>query len=107
MRVLHVIPSLSVKEGGPSLALPVMARALRQQGVEVTIATTDDDGRGKRLTVALGQSTIDDQQVQYIYFRKNTDFYKISFQLWHWLVKHVAEFHVVHIHALFSYSSIV
>jgi glycosyltransferase involved in cell wall biosynthesis len=107
MRVLHVIPSLSVKEGGPSLALPVMARALRQQGVEVTIATTDDDGRGKRRTVALGRYTIDDQQIHYIYFRKNTDFYKISFQLWRWLVKHVAEFHVVHIHALFSCSSIV
>jgi len=107
MRILHVIPSLSVKEGGPSLALPVMARALSQQGIEVTIATTDDDGRGKRQAVALGRYTIDDQRIHYIYFRKNTDFYKISFQLWRWLVKHVAEFHVVHIHALFSYTSIV
>jgi glycosyltransferase involved in cell wall biosynthesis len=107
MKILHVIPSLSVKEGGPSLALPVMARALSQQGIEVTIATTDDDGRGKRRTVALGQYTTDDQQIHYIYFRKNTDFYKVSFQLWRWLVKHVAEFHAVHIHALFSYSSIV
>jgi hypothetical protein len=41
MRVLHAIPSLSVKETGPSLALPVVARALRQ-GVEVTIATMGD-----------------------------------------------------------------
>jgi glycosyltransferase involved in cell wall biosynthesis len=106
MRVLHVIPSLSVKEGGPSLALPVMAHALRQQGIEVTIATTDDDGRGKRRLVALGQYTIDDQQIHYIYFRKNTDFYKVSFQLRHWLVNHVTDFHVVHIHALFSCSSI-
>jgi hypothetical protein len=44
MRVLHAIRSLSVKEIGPSLALPVVARALRQ-GVEVTIATTDDSAR--------------------------------------------------------------
>jgi glycosyltransferase involved in cell wall biosynthesis len=105
MRILHVIPSLSVKEGGPSLALPVMALALSKQGIEVTVATTDDDGRGKRKAVALGHC-IDDQRIHYIYFRKNTDFYKISFQLCRWLVKHVAEFHVVHIHALFSCSSI-
>jgi glycosyltransferase involved in cell wall biosynthesis len=107
MKVLHVIPSLSVKEGGPSLALPVMARALGQQGIEVTIATTDDDGRGKRLTVALGRNTIDDQWIHYIYFRKNTEFYKFSFQLTRWLLRHVADFEVVHIHALFSYSSVV
>ena len=106
MRILHVIPSLSVKEGGPSLALPVMARALSQQGIEVTVATTDDDGRDKRQTVASGQGT-DDQRIHYIYFRRNTGFYKVSFQLRHWLLKHVTEFHVVHIHALFSYTSIV
>ena len=106
MRILHVIPSLSVKEGGPSSALPVMVRALSQHGIEVTVATTDDDGRDKRQTVALGQGT-DDQRIHYIYFRRNTAFYKISFQLRHWLLKHVTEFHVVHIHALFSYTSIV
>src|SRR6266478_6931973 len=106
MRVLHVIPSLSVKDGGPSLALPVMARALSQRGIGVTIATTDDDGRGKRQGVALGQRT-DDQRIHYIYFRKNTEFYKFSFQLTRWLLKHVTDFEVVHIHALFSYSSVV
>jgi glycosyltransferase involved in cell wall biosynthesis len=106
MRVLHVIPSLSVKDGGPSLALPVMAHALSQRGIGVTIATTDDDGRGKRQAVALRQRP-DDQRIHYIYFRKNTEFYKFSFQLTRWLLKHVTDFEVVHIHALFSYSSVV
>jgi hypothetical protein len=40
MRVLHVIPSLSVKEGGPSFAIKAMAEALAGQGVQVTVATT-------------------------------------------------------------------
>ena len=42
MRVLHVIPSLSVKEGGPSFAVKAMAEALAGQGVQVTIATTGE-----------------------------------------------------------------
>jgi glycosyltransferase involved in cell wall biosynthesis len=107
MRVLHVIPSLSVKEGGPSLALPVMARALSQQGVEVTIATTDDDGRGERRAVPLRRFIKDEEGVQYIYFRKNTEFYKFSLQLTRWLLKHVSDFDLVHIHSLFSYSSVM
>src|SRR5881227_2564031 len=44
MRVLHVIPSLSLTEGGPSFAAKAMADALAGEGVEVTIATT----RGSR-----------------------------------------------------------
>src|SRR4051812_15131276 len=40
MNVLHVIPSLSVKEGGPSFAVKTMAEALVSEGVKVTIATT-------------------------------------------------------------------
>jgi hypothetical protein len=44
MRVLHVIPSLSAKDGGPSFALPLMARGLSQAGVEVDVLTTDGNG---------------------------------------------------------------
>src|SRR6266550_6121274 len=40
MRVLHVIPSLSAQEGGPSFAAKAMADALAGEGVQVTIATT-------------------------------------------------------------------
>src|SRR5205823_3323079 len=44
MRVLHVIPSLSLTDGGPSFAAKAIAEALAGEGVEVTIATT----RGSR-----------------------------------------------------------
>ena len=105
LRVLHVIPSVSPKHGGPSVALPLFARALARQNVKVTIATTDDDGPGARLDVPLDEVISRPGEPDYIYFRKNTEFYKISRTMARWLRHHVADYDIVHIHALFSFSS--
>lgn len=43
MKVLHVIPSLSERSGGPGQAIISMCRSLQEQGTEVLIATTDHD----------------------------------------------------------------
>lgn len=107
MNVLHVIPSLSLTHGGPSVALPAIARALLAQGVEVTISTTDDDGAGRRLAVQTGKLARDTDGAWRIYFRKNLEFYKVSVGLRSWLRQHVADYDVVHVHALFSFSSVV
>lgn len=107
MKVLHVIPSLSLRHGGPSVALPAIAEALVRQGIEVTIATTDDDGPGRRKKVALGETIHLRSGAQCLYFRKSIEFYKISRALSRWLQAHVTEFDLVHIHALFSFSSVV
>jgi len=84
--------------------MPALARALGEAGVEVTVVSTDDDGPGMRLQVPLGLE-IQGQGGQYLYFRKNTDFYKFSWQLTRWLARHVSDFDLVHVHALFSYAS--
>ena len=41
MRVLHVIPSVAERSGGPATAIVPMCRALQQHGVEVLLVTTD------------------------------------------------------------------
>jgi glycosyltransferase involved in cell wall biosynthesis len=41
MKVLHVIPSVSERSGGPGHAIISMCRSLQEQGTEVVIATTD------------------------------------------------------------------
>jgi len=41
MKILHVIPSISERSGGPGQAIIPMCRALRDKGVEVLLATTD------------------------------------------------------------------
>ena len=105
MRILHVIPSLSHRHGGPSIALPLMERALLAAGIDVTVATTNDDGPGGRIDVALGYPLAVNGATRY-YFGKQTEFYKFSLPLARWLDRHVADFDVVHVHALFSHASV-
>ena len=105
LRVLHVITSLSKSQGGPAVALPLLARALVQTGVDVTVVTTDDDGRGKRLPVPTGEPVTGEDGVAVVYFRKQTEFYRFSWGLTWWLWQHARNFDVVHIHALFTYTS--
>lgn len=108
LRVLHVIPSVSLRHGGPSVALPLFARVLTTaHNINVTVATTDDDGPDGRLDVPLNEVVSRPGEPDYIYFRKNTEFYKMSWTLARWLTRHVADYDLVHIHALFSFSSFV
>jgi glycosyltransferase involved in cell wall biosynthesis len=106
IRALHVIPSLSVKHGGPSYAARAVARALVSVDVDVTIATTDDNGSDARLKVPIGTS-LEEEGTHVYYFRRNILPYKVSFGLARWLKSNVAKFDVVHVHALFSFSSTV
>lgn len=106
MKVLHVIPSLSAVHGGPSRALALMERELAGLRVTVDTVTTDDDGfsrhNGKPSGIALQENGVTRR-----YFRKRTDFYKVSPSMCRWLAQHVGEYDLVHIHALFSFSSMV
>ena len=104
MRVLHVIPSLSPKHGGPSMALPAMARALDSLGISVDVATTDDDGPGCRISgIPLAVAT-QHEGFRVFYFPKQTEFYKVSLPLLRWLFRHVADYDAVHVHGVFSFS---
>ena len=102
MRVLHVIPSLSLVHGGPSRAIDLIERSIQNFNVEMEVATTDDDGPGKRVCVHQLNST----KARH-YFPKRTEFYKISPAMALWLFKHICDYDVVHIHSLFSFSSLV
>ncbi len=104
MRVLQVIPSISLVYGGPSQMILGFAAGLARQGVEVTILTTDSNGdQGQPpLDVPLDKPVFQDgYQIRYFRcspFRR----YKFSAELLQWLDHHVKEFDIAHIHALFS-----
>src|SRR4051812_8231237 len=103
-KVLHVIPSVGARRGGPSFLVRTLAQGLSQRGIETHIATTDDDGP-MRSQVPCGVPVLE-HGVTHWYFRRQTRFYTFSWPLSCWLSDHIADYDLVHIHALFSYSTL-
>ncbi len=103
VKVLHVIPSLSPRYGGPSTVLPIMARALVAEGVEIDVATIDDGDLG-----VSSYATLDFQPGGYrrIAFALQAKSCRIALSLGSWLQNHVSNYDVVHIHAVFTYSTL-
>lgn len=117
MKILHIIPSISPLRGGPSQAVLEMVWALRQQGVEAAIATTNDDGE-HQLDVPLNRLVdypIDAQDPHktvpvrfFPRFSPNINAvreFSISSALTAWLWQNIAKYDCLHIHAIFSYAS--
>ena len=104
MRILQIVPSVSLVYGGPSQMVLGLSKALANQGVDVTILTTDSNGDFGQppLDVPLDKPVPQDgYQVRYFRcspFRR----YKFSLDLLRWLWQHAGEFDLAHIHALFS-----
>lgn len=103
-KVLHVIPSISAAHGGPSRAIVAIEKALCLRGASVTTLTTDDDGPGRRLSDS--ERTAGAFGASRIYVRKWTEFYKVAPGVIPWLWNNIHRFDVVHIHALFSFTSV-
>lgn len=104
MKVLHVIPSLSRVHGGPTEALALIERALAAQGVSVDTAATDDDGPGARNGKPCGEPLQENGALHW-YFAKRTDFYKASPAFARWIASEGRHYDLLHIHALFSFTT--
>jgi len=109
MRVLHVIPSVGDQRGGPSRAVLDMVYALREQHVDAEIVATTDDGPGV-LAVPTGRTTTYAQVPVRFFDRYSPALssvreFAFARELAPWLWQHVADYDLVHVHALFSYAS--
>lgn len=109
MKVLHIIPSVAACRGGPSKAIIEMVNALNTSGISAEIATTNDDCDGQ-LNVALG-SLITFQNAPVRFFERCSPAhtalkeFQYSRSFSRWLRHHIAEYDVLHIHAIFSFTS--
>ncbi|WP_088889484.1 glycosyltransferase [Leptolyngbya ohadii] len=114
MKVLHVIPSLSPLRGGPSEAVVQMIRALRIQGIDAEIITTNDDG-DEVLNVPLCQPIAypEHSPVPVRFFPRFSPAipaireFAFSGTLAAWLCQNIAQYNLVHIHAIFSWASTI
>jgi glycosyltransferase involved in cell wall biosynthesis len=104
LRILQIVPSISLVYGGPSQMVLGLSSALAAEGAEVTVLTTDANGDVGQppLDVPRDRPVIQDgYQIRYFRcspFRR----YKFSLGLLRWLADHASEFDLAHIHALFS-----
>lgn len=111
MNILHVIPSVGSHRGGASQAVLEMLQSLKNTKVKVELVTTNDNGTDL-LDVPLSQLT-QYQEIPTRFFPRfspQVSFvreFAFSWELTKWLWKHIHEYDLVHIHALFSYASTV
>lgn len=108
LKILQIIPSISLVYGGPSQMIRGLSAALAQQPkdavAQVTVITTDSNGDVDEapLDVPLGEPVWQDGY-EIIYFRCSPfRRYKFSSDLLRWLWANAHHYDIAHIHALFS-----
>lgn len=103
MKILHVIPAIAPRYGGPSTAVIQMCRALATAGAEVHLAATDADGPG-RLPYPPGEWSEIEGIPTILFRRQFSEALKYSAPLAAWLRGAVSDYDVVHVHALLSHA---
>lgn len=85
--------------------MALMERALAARGICVATVTSDDDGPGRRNGKPCGVPLAENGATRR-YFRRQTGFYKASLSMARWLRCNAADYDLLHIHALFSFSTL-
>ncbi|MEM6253261.1 MAG: glycosyltransferase [Cyanobacteria bacterium P01_D01_bin.156] len=105
MKILHVIPSLSPKLGGPTQAVLHLSKNLQNCDVDVQILTTNDN-TDQLLDVPLLKTTLyKGVKVTFLprTLRAKEFIYARALNQWH--QQNLSSFDVVHTHYIFSYLS--
>lgn len=110
MKVLHIIPSISKKRGGPSTAIINMVRSLRDEGIDAAILTTNDNHFYREVDWPLGHWFWIDNVPILMFPTINSASklireYLISPKLSWWLLKNIDQYDALHVHSIFSYTS--
>lgn len=103
MKVLHVIPSLSPALGGPTQVALKIVRAIRHQGIDAEIVTTNHDHESN-LDLPLNQLIeYEGVPVWFLPVDYALKEYLFSAPLTKWLWQHISNYDLLDNHYLFSY----
>jgi len=107
MKLLHVIPSLDPKSGGPARAVTAYAN-ITQNFADVTIAATNEGFQTENTKAFIRSKTCIKDSVNimlhnYIGYHS----YKYSHSLRQWLYENITSFDMVHLHAAFSFMTTI
>jgi len=96
MKILHVIPYIHKKYGGPSSAIIDICKEQKRQGIIPEVATTFFKGEKIYL-----------KGIKVHSFQTNSKRYAISFKLRKWLINNIKNYDLIHIHSIFCYSTLI
>ncbi len=104
LRILHVVASYlpATRYGGPIFSVHGLARAQAAAGCEVSVLTTNVDGKGNSDVPLASPCVLDGVTVWYFRSRYLRALY-FSWAMRAWLKTHVRQFDVVHLHAVFLF----
>ena len=106
MRVIHVIPAVAPRYGGPSEMVIGICRHLNQRGHQATILTTDADGAGE-LPVRYDEMSAYRGVESRFFHRRWSESFKFAPGMARWLKANIDNYDIAHIHAIFSWSTVV
>jgi glycosyltransferase involved in cell wall biosynthesis len=96
MRILHVIPSIVSRQGGPTYALKAMTKELIRIGHDCTVVTTDFD------LDAEASYGFEPEVVVHVFKSLDQKQYPLSFTLAWWMFQNVQKYDLVHVHSFFT-----
>jgi len=99
MRVLHVIPSVAERSGGPATAIIPMCRGLMQQGIAVLLISTNAGVKQSNVAEYKGVPAT-------LFPAEFGESFKYSRPLASWLTTNIRQFDLAHVHAVFNHSSV-
>lgn len=106
MKILHIIGSVAPRYGGPSKIVLELCQELGRQGQEVTIFTTNIDGK-QNLDVLLDRPVqMDGFKIRYFPVQWPR-YYMVSFPLAKALRDEIPNFDIVHISSVYNFHTVV
>lgn len=108
MRILHVIPTMSARYGGPAKACREMSAALADRGHHVEIYTTNYDGFSGYIEPSVEPLSDQHPEVRIHTFPVDLppDYFRISRPMARALSSTIRQFDVVHIHSLYLFTTL-
>lgn len=98
LKVLHVIPSLDPSQGGPSTAMPQIAKALSDQGVSVDVACVDPVPQANHE----GAWVETDKGYRILRFSPLNQRFRLSYAYVRWLARNVSQYDLIHVHGVLN-----
>ena len=105
LRVLQVISSVADVNGGASTAIWATLKALRNGTIHSEVVTTNEDGLHRLMDVPTNDFIRrGDDRIRF--FPARGDRYTTSWPLAKWMVAHVRDYDLIHVHGLFRFAPV-